>query len=482
MGESSESPLVARAADTLDDDVPTDPFPPIVPAIPPEARVRVFGSRAFFRLWLAQVVSSLGDWLGFVAIVALAQRIGGSSPEAAIALVMSARIIPGFFLSQFAGVLVDRWDRKKVMVCCDIGRGLVLATLPFIHTVWGLVLASLLLEICTLLWAPAKEASVPNLVPPDQLTTANSLSLVAAYGTFPIAQLRVRDAHRGRRWPQSGARLRLPRRQPGDARVRRRRLHVLPLRVHDRHAPADEAERDPLDDGKIGFGSVVHELKEGWHFIFLNPMVRAVIIALGTGLIGGGMVVPLGPVFADEVLDSGATGFGLLLTALGSGMAIGVVLLSAFQKKLPKVTIFTASVLGAGVTLIVGASMSTLAPAFLAILGHGCLHRVGVRPRLHDPPRDRRRRPARSHVQRAVHARAVLPAARVRARPVARRRARPLLGRVRSAAQSRSLGLTVSLPGVRLTLWLAGAIIVAAGLLAIHSLRSASTTGRTRDL
>ena len=187
MGESSEGPLAARAADTLDDDVPTDPFPPIAPLLPPGGHVRVFGSRAFFRLWLAQVVSSLGDWIGFVAIVALAQRIGGSSPEAAIALVMSARLIPGFFFSQFAGVLVDRWNRKKVMVTCDIGRGLVLATLPFIHTVWGLVLASFLLEIGTLFWSPAKEASVPNLVPADQLTTANSLSLVAAYGTFPIA-------------------------------------------------------------------------------------------------------------------------------------------------------------------------------------------------------------------------------------------------------------------------------------------------------
>ena len=105
-------------------------------------------------------------------------------------LAHSAPLIPGFFLSQFAGVLVDRWDRKKVMVCCDIGRGLVLATLPFIHTVWGLVLASLLLEIGTLFWAPAKEASVPNLVPADQLTTANSLSLVAAYFTF-IGQSRL---------------------------------------------------------------------------------------------------------------------------------------------------------------------------------------------------------------------------------------------------------------------------------------------------
>ena len=101
MGESSESPMASRAADTLDDDVPTAPFPPfvagarpVVPgvtsSIPPGGHVRVFGSRAFFRLWLAQVVSSIGDWIGLVAVIALAQRIGGSSPEAAIALVLSA--------------------------------------------------------------------------------------------------------------------------------------------------------------------------------------------------------------------------------------------------------------------------------------------------------------------------------------------------------------------------------------------------------
>ena len=125
---------------------------------------RLLGSTSFFRLWLAQVVSSLGDWIGLVAILSLTARVGGSSPEAAIALVMSARMIPGFFLASLGGVLVDRWDRKKVMVICDIGRGLVLATLPFVDTVWGLFLASLVLEMFTLLWSPAKEASVPNLV------------------------------------------------------------------------------------------------------------------------------------------------------------------------------------------------------------------------------------------------------------------------------------------------------------------------------
>ena len=137
-------------------------------------------------LWLAQVVSSLGDWIGLVAVLSITARVGGSSPEAAIALVMSARMIPGFFLASLGGVLVDRWDRKKVMVTCDIGRGLTLATLPFVRSVWGLFLVSLVLELFTLLWSPAKEASVPNVVKVDKLPAANSFSLAAAYGTFPL--------------------------------------------------------------------------------------------------------------------------------------------------------------------------------------------------------------------------------------------------------------------------------------------------------
>jgi dTMP kinase len=145
----------------------------------PALHVRLFGSHQFFRLWLAQVVSATGDWLGFLAIAVLATRVS-DNPEAAVGLVLSARIVPGFFFASVAGVLVDRWNRKRVMVTCDLGRAAVLATLPFVDSVFALVVASLVLEVFTLMWSPAKEASVPNLVPPENLTTANSLSLVAA--------------------------------------------------------------------------------------------------------------------------------------------------------------------------------------------------------------------------------------------------------------------------------------------------------------
>ena len=154
---------------------------------PADRVTRLFGSHAYARLWTSQVVSSLGDWIGLIAVTAIAARVGGGDSGTAVGLVLSARVIPGLFLGSFMGVLADRLDRKRTMVCCDVGRAIVLACLPFVKDIPTLFLASLLLELFTLLWSSAKEASVPNLVDRSFLPTANSLSLAAAYGTFPVS-------------------------------------------------------------------------------------------------------------------------------------------------------------------------------------------------------------------------------------------------------------------------------------------------------
>ena len=103
---------------------------------------------------------------------------------------MIARMLPGFLLAPIGGALVDRWNRKVVMVTCDIGRVGLLVVLPFWDNLLGLVVISFSIEVLTLLWGPAKDASVPNIVKdPDQLASANSLGLVAAFGTFPVGSL-----------------------------------------------------------------------------------------------------------------------------------------------------------------------------------------------------------------------------------------------------------------------------------------------------
>ncbi|MEC8947742.1 MAG: hypothetical protein VX897_05415, partial [Actinomycetota bacterium] len=86
---------------------PGDEFTPFLPLEErPPLRTRLFGTPAFFRLWLAQVVSATGDWLGLLAISILAIRVGAGNEGAALSLVLAARIVPGFFFGPVAGVLV----------------------------------------------------------------------------------------------------------------------------------------------------------------------------------------------------------------------------------------------------------------------------------------------------------------------------------------------------------------------------------------
>jgi dTMP kinase len=440
-------------------------------------RLRMFGSLEFFRLWLTQVVSATGDWLGFLAIAALATRIGAGSPEAAVGVVMAARIVPGFFLGAASGVVADRFDRKKVMVTCDIGRACVLVVLPFVDSVWGLVIASFVLEIFTLLWSPAKEASVPNLVPADHLTTANSLSLVAAYGTVPLAAgvfallSKVAETLSGIHALDS---LRTSQESIAfyvdavtflfSAFMVSRLTLIRAARRHDGATTEDDADR------RIDFAQAFREMKEGWQFIFINPVVRSVNIGLATGLIGGGMLVPLGPVFSIKVLGAGTAGFGLFIFFMGSGVALGVVLLSVFQKRLPKARVFTYSLLVGGASLLVAASMSSLglAALFVTVLGMcaGSVYVLGF-TLLHESVDDELRGRIFSALYILVRF-CVLIAFAVG----------PLLSDVLDKLSNRLVhreislfGADIGVPGVRLTLWLAGLIIIGAGVLALRSLR-----------
>jgi dTMP kinase len=92
-----------------------------------------------------------------------------------------------------------------------------------------------------------------------------------------------------------------------------------------------------------------------------------VIIGIGVGLIGGGAMIPLGPVFADQVLGGGSAAFGLLMTTLGFGAAIGVVSLLVFQKRLSRETVFQVTVMATGVSLVAAASVSNTAIAVLLV-------------------------------------------------------------------------------------------------------------------
>ena len=446
----------------------------------PGLHVRLFGSHEFFRLWLVQVVSATGDWLGFSAIILLAASIGGGAGAGAISLVMAARIVPGFFFGPLAGVLVDRWDRKKVMVTCDIGRAIVIACLPFVRDVVGLVLASLALEVLTLLWSPAKDSEVPNLVPHDHLTTANSLSLAAAYGTFPFASLLFALLAGISIWIGKVPALSWFESNQMDLAFyvdactflfSAWMIHRLPL------PPREKKVRVADDERRVDIRATLHELREGWREVFSNHTVRAVNLGLATGLIGGGMLIPLGAVFSTEVLDAGAAGYGLFTTALGFGVAIGVVVVSAFQRRLPPTTVFTIALFVAGIALFCAASSSHLgiAVAFVGLMGMavGPVYVLGfamLQQEVHDDLRGRVFSSLNTLVRMCVLIAMV-------AGPLLA----AILGRLSSTLVGGEVdiaGRTLELPGVRLALWLAATIIIGAGFAAGASLRAGQRANR----
>src|SRR6266540_3974904 len=83
---------------------------------------------SFSRLWRAMLVSSLGDWVGFVAVASLVARLGGSRLGGlAVAGVMLARLLPSVLFGPFAGVLADRFDRRRMMMTADVSRGAMYA-------------------------------------------------------------------------------------------------------------------------------------------------------------------------------------------------------------------------------------------------------------------------------------------------------------------------------------------------------------------
>ncbi|MEC9269905.1 MAG: MFS transporter [Actinomycetota bacterium] len=335
----------------------------------------VFGSPGFLRLWVAQVVSAFGDWIGFLAIIEIARRLGGGQPGSAIALVMLARVLPGFFLASVGGVIVDRVDRKRLLITCDILRAGVLLLIPLIERVWALVLASLVLELATSLWGPAKEAIVPNLVPKEQLTAANSLSLVAAYGTFPLAAGAFIGLAKFAEWLGGSSIGQVEWALALDAvtfLIAAGLIATLPLLRH---------RRDANNTPSIDLSQGVRELREGWTFIAISPQVRAVLVGLGTGMIGGGMLIPLGAVFNDVVLGAGNAGFGTILVTMGLGVAAGVSALSAVQRRLDKERTFVASVFGAGTCLLFAVTSSdtflTLAGVFAMGVFAGSVYVLG---------------------------------------------------------------------------------------------------------
>jgi dTMP kinase len=448
---------------------PLDPLE----ASPADIRTwRIFGSSLYFRLWLAQVVSSIGDWIGLVAILSIAAGIS-DRPEAAISLVMVARMLPGFLLAPVGGVVADRLDRRRLMVFCDLGRAATVASLPFITTLPMLFVASFVLEVFSLLWTPAKDASIPNLVPADRLVAANSLGMVAGFGTFPIgAALFASLAAVADRLDATGWFTVVQINQEFLALWLDSLTFVTSaVLIMTLSLPRKRRASAPAS-GRIDWAGSFRDLREGMRFIASQQLVRAVMLGLGAGLLGGAAVIPLGPVYVEQVLGGGSAGFGLLMTGMGVGAAVGVITLSTVGRLFPREFAFLVGLVGSGLCILVVASMNALGPAVAVVglfgLSAGSGYVAGF-TLLHENVSDAMR-------GRAFAALYTL----IRLTIVVSLTIWPLASGFLDGLSRRWVdrevdifGVVVAVPGVRLAIWLGAVIVIVAGVLAGLDVRRA---------
>ena len=160
----------------------------------------VLKNKNFFFLWLGQVISQFGDRLNQMALIAL---IYSHAPGSAFALakLLSFTIIPVFLIGPIAGVYVDRWNRKYLMIACDILRGLLVLLLPILlidkKIMPFICLVIFLVFSVTRFFLPAKLSIIPDLVSKDKLLLANSLTtttgMIAAVVGFALGGIIVEE-------------------------------------------------------------------------------------------------------------------------------------------------------------------------------------------------------------------------------------------------------------------------------------------------
>lgn len=321
---------------------------------------------AFSRLLAAMSVSSLGDWVGFVAVTSLVARLGGSAAAAGLAVggVMTARMLPAILFGPVAGVLIDRFDRKQIMILADIARGAMYGSMAFVGKLWLIFLLSFAIECFSLLWTPARDASLPNLVPRRQLANANSIGLVSTYGTLPLggaifAVLAPLSTLLGFPQPQTLPLLL----DAGTFAFSAFMVSRVPIRTPG----ARSIERFDLS-------RVWRDIRDGVRFLREDSIASAMTGGIVIAFAAVGAVLALGPIFVSSTLGAKVSDWGIVVVTFGVGMGIGMAGSNEVAKIFERDLTFVWSLVAAAGTLFVLAAMPNLGlAAFVTVwLGTFC--------------------------------------------------------------------------------------------------------------
>lgn len=255
----------------------------------------------FRLLFFATLGSSIGTWLAFIALVVdVFDRTGSATWVGAL---LFAEFVPIVLLGIFAGPLVDRLSRRKILIASDVARAAIFLVLPFAQNASQIVLLALLAGVATSFFRPAAYAGLPNLVPATELPRANGLIQTAENLTIALGPL--------------GGGILVAVGGSDPAYLANAVSFIVSALLILRIRGTLESAREP------GNGHW-RDLREGFALVRGSAALLAVLIVwsgITTAANAGVNVAEV--VLAKEVFGAGDFGFGLLAAAAGLGLVIG---------------------------------------------------------------------------------------------------------------------------------------------------------------
>lgn len=268
-------------------------------------------NRNYRYTWLGQIVSEAGDHFNNVAVLSLA--IAQTHSGAVIATLMLSRAIPAVLAGPLAGILLDRFDRQRIMIASDLIRGVValgfVAAVGFKQT-WLLYLLSALLMLASPFFTSGRSAILPTIATEEELHTANSLTqttgwITLAFGAFIAGTAVARFGYQFAFVFNSLS-------------FFFSAFCIGNLRTVEGHFRVRD---QGLNETKVA--RPWHEYREGLAYMVMTPLILGIgLIAVGWAS-GGGAAQVLFTLFSELVFKRGAEGLGQLWGTAGVGLLIG---------------------------------------------------------------------------------------------------------------------------------------------------------------
>ena len=330
-------------------------------------------NRDFRLLIFSQGVSNFGDWLivGILVSLVTSPVISSIKPELAMAGLWISKLAPSLVFSPFIGALVDRLDRKKGMITSDIFRAAFVALVPLATVFGGLLMVYVVIfgiEVFTLFFVPAKDATIPDLVEKEQLIDANSLSFTINQVTMLLGLgigatiiiiinnlLAFVPLLKGLAGTYTAVYV-----DSLTFIISAIAIGLIRFPKKEISAKAEEA-----------YSSILEEVKDTFRFIAANPKIKSIIISAGFSLVGLGTILIVGPQYAQMSLNLGRDGFLILLTLLACGLVLGALASSWLSHVISKESLFSASLMMVGLSLVAFAAYAAIPLAIILSLISG---------------------------------------------------------------------------------------------------------------